>query len=71
MIDKRREEFLMKQKNFTEEQIALAFHQAERTSAEEVIRHLGISLVTFYRWKIKYGGLLPSEGRFLTSITEM
>lgn len=51
----------MKQKNFTKEQIALALHQAEPTSAEDMIRHLGISPATFYRWKSKYGGLLPSE----------
>ena len=60
----------MKQKNFTEEQIALALHQAERTSPEDVKRHLGISQATFYRWKSKYGGLLPSEVKRLKMLEE-
>jgi putative transposase len=49
----------MKQTKFTEEQIAMALHMADQTSVEEVIRKLGIAQATFYRWKSKYGGLLP------------
>jgi putative transposase len=60
----------MKQKNFTEEQIALALHQAERTSVEDVTGHLGVSQATFYRWKSKYGGLLPSEVKRMKLIEE-
>ena len=48
----------MKKSKFTEEQIAFALKQAETgTSVTEVIRKLGISEQTFYRWKKKYGGL--------------
>ena len=36
----------MKKKHLSEEQIAL--HQAERTSIEDVTRHLGVSQSTFY-----------------------
>lgn len=60
----------MKKKHFSEEQIALALHQAERTSVEDVTRHLGVSQATFYRWKAKYGGLLPSEVKRLKIIEE-
>jgi putative transposase len=60
----------MKKKQFSEEQIALALHQAERTSVEDVTRHLGVSQATFYRWKAKYGGLLPSEVKRLKQLEE-
>lgn len=60
----------MKKRQFTEEQIALALHQAERTSVEDVTRHLGVSQATFYRWKSKYGGLLPCEVKRLKLIEE-
>lgn len=60
----------MKQKTFSEEQIALALYQAERTSVEDVTRHLGIAQSTFYRWKSKYGGLLPSEVKRLKLMEE-
>ena len=60
----------MKKKYFSEEQIALALHQAERTSVEDVTRHLGVSQATFYRWKSKYGGLLPSEVKRLKIMEE-
>ncbi len=60
----------MKKKRFTEEQISLALHQAERTSVEDVTRHLGVSQATFYRWKTKYGGLLPSEVKRLKQLEE-
>jgi putative transposase len=42
----------VKKGRFTEEQIAYALHQAETgTSVAEVIRKMGISEQTFYRWK--------------------
>jgi len=52
----------MKKTRFTDEQIAFALRQAETgTSVQEVIRKMGISEQTFYRWKKLYGGLGPSE----------
>jgi len=48
----------MKKSKFTEQQIAFALRQAETgTKVKEVIRQLGITEQTFYRWKRKYGGL--------------
>jgi predicted DNA-binding transcriptional regulator YafY len=48
----------MGKKHFTEEQIAFALRQAEAgTSVAEVIRKLGISVQTSYRWKKLFAGL--------------
>jgi transposase len=45
----------MGKKHFTEEQIAFALRQAESgTSVAEIIRKLGISEQTFYRWKKRF-----------------
>ena len=59
----------MKKTRFTDEQIAFALRQAETgTSVLEVIRKMGISEQTFYRWKKLYGGLGPSEVRRLKQL---
>ncbi|HAU38887.1 MAG TPA: hypothetical protein DCX07_14380, partial [Phycisphaerales bacterium] len=48
----------MKQKRFTEEQKAFALRQADSgVPISEILRKMGISEATFYRWKKKYGGL--------------
>jgi putative transposase len=52
----------MKKTKFSEEQIVFALKQAETsTSVKDVLRQMGITEQTFYRWKRKYGGLGPSE----------
>ena len=33
----------------------------EGTSVEEICRKAGIAEATFYNWRKKYGGLMPSE----------
>ena len=61
----------MKKSKFTEQQIAFALKQAETgTKVKEVVRKLGITEQTFYRWKRKYGGLGPSELRKLRLLEE-
>ena len=56
----------MKKSRYTEEQIAYALKQAETgTPVAEVIRRMGISEQTFYRWKKVYGGLGVGELRRL------
>ena len=61
----------MKQSRFTEQHIAFALHQAEQgTQVAEVTRKMEISEQTFYRWKKKFGGLLPSEVRKLRQLEE-
>jgi len=43
---------------FTEGQIAFALRQAETgTAVAEVIRKMGVSEQTFYRWKKQYAGM--------------
>jgi putative transposase len=37
---------------------------------QDVIRHLGITETTFYRWKAKYGGMDVSEARRLRALEE-
>jgi len=52
----------MRKSSYTPEQIAFALKQADSgISVAEIIRKLEISEQTFYRWKKKYGGLMPSE----------
>jgi putative transposase len=61
----------MKKTKFTEEQIAFALRQAETgTAVGEVIRKMGITEPTFYRWKKKYGGLGVGEVRELKQLRE-
>ncbi|WP_420822354.1 IS3 family transposase [Sphingomonas aracearum] len=61
----------MKKSRYTEEQIAFALKQAETgTSVAEVIRRMGVSEQTFYRWKKVYGGLGVGELRRLKLLEE-
>jgi len=61
----------MKKSRFTEQQIAFALHQAEGgTPVADVCRKMGISEQTYYRWRKKYGGLMPSEMRRLKHLEE-
>ena len=61
----------MKRSKFSEAQIAFVLRQAEEgASVEEVCRKTGISQATFYAWKKKYGGLMPSEMKRLRQLEE-
>ena len=52
----------MKRSKFSEQRIAFILRQEEEgTRVEEVCRKAGISQQTYYRWREKYGGLMPSE----------
>ena len=52
----------MKASKFSEAQIAFILRQAdEGTAVAEVCRKAGVSQATFYNWRKKYAGLLPSE----------
>jgi putative transposase len=53
------------------EQIASVLKEAELGSpVAELIRKVGISEQTFYRWKKVYGGLEPSQARRLKQLEE-
>ena len=61
----------MKRSKFSEAQIAFVLRQAEEgTKVVEVCRKAGISEATFYNWRKKYGGLMPSEMKRLKQLEE-
>lgn len=61
----------MRRARFTEAQIAFALRQVEEgTTIAEVCRRLGVSEPTFYRWRSKYAGLMPSEMKRLKQLEE-
>jgi putative transposase len=61
----------MKKSRFSEQQIAFVLRQAEEgTPVAEVCRKAGISEASFYNWRKKYGGLMPSEMKRLKQLEE-
>ncbi|MEY2903860.1 MAG: hypothetical protein RLY89_2966 [Bacteroidota bacterium] len=52
----------MKKGRFTEHQIVSALKKHEAgISVKDISRELGISELTFYNWKAKYGGMETSD----------
>ncbi len=61
----------MKASKFTESQIAFMLQQGEEgTAVAEICRKAGISQATYFNWKKKFGGLLPSEVKRLRQLEE-
>jgi putative transposase len=61
----------MKRSRYTEEQIAFALRQAESgTPVAEVIRKMGITEPTFYRWKKQFAGMGVTEIRRLKQLED-
>jgi putative transposase len=61
----------MRKSKFTDAQIAFILKQAdEGTSVAEVCRKGGIAEATFYNWRKKYAGLMPSEMKRLKQLEE-
>jgi putative transposase len=61
----------MKASKFSEAQIAFVLKQAEDGVAiADVCRKAGISDATFYNWRKKYAGLMPSEMKRLRQLEE-
>ena len=59
----------MRKSKFTDAQIAFILRQAEEgTPIAEVCRKAGIAEATFYNWRKKYGGLMPSEMKRLKQL---
>ena len=59
----------MGKKHFSEERIAFALRQAESgTAVAEIVRKLGISEQTYYRWRTKYGGMDPQMAKQLQEL---
>jgi len=61
----------MNRKRFSTEQIVAALKQAELgLPVADLIRQLGISEQTFYRWKKQYAGLESDQVRELKQVVE-
>src|SRR4051812_36876748 len=61
----------MKASRFSEAQKAFVLKQAEEgVPIGEVCRKVGISQATFYSWRKKYAGLLPTEMRRLKALED-
>jgi putative transposase len=61
----------MKQKRYTDEQIAFALRQAEGgTAVAEICRKLDVSEPTFCRWKKQFAGMGTVEIRRLKQLEE-
>ena len=63
----------MGQKRYTPEQIIGKLRQAEVRSAEgkrvaEIVRELGITEQTYYRWRREYGGLKVTQAKRLKEL---
>lgn len=61
----------MKRKRFSVEQIVAVLKQAELgMPVADIIRQVGVSEQTFYRWKKLYGGLQSDQVRELKVLQE-
>lgn len=61
----------MKRKHYSTEQIVAILKQAEMGLAvSDLIRQIGISEQTFYRWKKLYGGLQSEQVRELKQLVD-
>ncbi|SLN74160.1 Transposase [Oceanibacterium hippocampi] len=61
----------MKASQFTDAQKAFIIKQSDDgTPVAEVCRKAGISQATYFNWKKKYAGLMPSEMRRLRELEQ-
>ena len=61
----------MKASNFTDAQKAFIIKQGEEgTPVAEICRKAGISPATYFNWKKKYAGLLPTEMKRLKQLED-
>lgn len=61
----------MKRKRFSTEQIVSVLKQAEMGLAvSDLVRQVGITEQTFYRWRRQYGGLESDQVRELKQVVE-
>ena len=61
----------MKKSRYKEEQIIAILKEVEAGGKlQDVVRRLGVSEQTYYRWKAKYGGMEVSDARKLRGLKD-
>ena len=61
----------MKKSRYTEEQIIATLKEVDAgAKVQDVIRKLGVTEQTFYRWKSKYGGMEVSDAKKLKALED-
>ena len=61
----------MRASKFTDAQKAFIIRQGEDgTTVEEICRKAGISQATYFNWKKKYSGMMPSEMKRLRELED-
>jgi len=61
----------MKKSRYKEEQIIAVLKEVEAGGKlQDVVRRLGVSEQTYYRWKAKYGGMEVSDAKKLRALED-
>ena len=61
----------MKKSRYTEEQIIAVLKEVEAgAKLQDVVRRLGVTEQTYYRWKAKYGGMEVSDAKKLRALED-
>jgi putative transposase len=61
----------MRKSRFKEEQIIAVLKEVEAgAKLQDVVRRLGVTQQTYYRWKAKYGGMEVSDAKKLKSLED-
>jgi putative transposase len=61
----------MKKSRYTEEQIIAVLKEVDAgAKVRDVVRKLGITEQTYYRWKSKYGGMEVSDAKKLRALED-
>jgi putative transposase len=61
----------MKESRYTEEQIISVLKEVDAgAKLQDVVRRLGVTEQTYYRWKAKYGGMEVSDAKKLKALED-